>query len=407
MPELYIFERDVLEALPARERSKYRGLLKTALIPNGRPFFLSSEGIPIRELDGFCNYLLDPRRASVKTWATYAGQISIFLRYMEAQGKDWKLAVKDDIKKYYRVRTTGEFQHGPVLKGQSWNVAKTAIVHLYEYAIEAGLIDKVPFSYRKSKATFGSLEAMTSDLNAKFTPTPINFISIGQYKGIFRPYLANRDNSQRNLVLVDLLITVGLRISEALSLQAHQIPDPDNVAYAGRKSVSMRVVGKGKKARNVRVPKRILRNIHFYIDEDRNQACQRCLKNRRSTKLPTQLFLSETGTQLSARSVQSFFNKASAATSIRLTPHGCRHTFAVYQLEAMIKRMAKNLKELNQSGADAYRQVMNDPLRQLQLLLGHSHISTTYIYLDFLEESEALVDDSLADWTDWESSRGE
>lgn len=407
MREFFVFERAVFDALPKEERSNYHALLGALLIPDGQPFFLGEDGLPVRDLDGFCNYLMDPCRWSRNTWATYAGQVAVFLRYLDAQCLDWKDVCLEDIKNYFKVRTTGQFQHGKVLKAQSWNVAKTAIVHLYEYALEANLIQKVPFKYRKSKALFGYRSEMTADLDAKSTPEPINFIGIRQYKSIWRPCLAKRDNAQRNLALSDLLITVGLRISEALSLQAHQIPDPEAAQYAGRKSVQLRVVGKGKKPRMVRVPKRVLRAIHFYIEEDREQAVQTYLKKKKTKAAPTQLFLSRNGTPLSARSVQNLFGTVSKLTDIRLTPHGCRHTFAVYQLEAMVKRMAKNLKELRSGGIDAYHQVMNDPLRQLQLLLGHSHISSTYIYLDFLEESEALVDESMADWTDWESGRGE
>lgn len=371
-------------------------------MPGGRPFFIDGNGLVDRELDGFCNYLIDPRRGSEKTWATYAGQIDVFLRFLDAQGKSWKEASRDDLKLYQRVRMTGEYQVGPILTGRSWNVAKSAIVHLYEYAVDVGLIETVPFTYRRSKALFGSPDMMTSDLGSKYTPEPINFISLHQYKTLWRPWTNNRDNAQRNIALVDLLITVGLRISEALSLKVHQVPDPDALAYAGRKAVALRVVGKGKKPRRVLIPKRILRAIHFYIDEDREAAIAAFRKKFRKSEPPTEVFLSERGTPLSPRSVQGFFESASKATGIRLTPHGCRHTFAVYQLEAMIKRMAINLMELKSGGADAYRQVLNDPLRQLQLLLGHSQLSSTYIYLDFLEESEVLVAESLADWTDWE-----
>jgi len=332
----------------------------------------------------------------------------VFLRFLDAQGKSWKNASRGDLKLYQRIRTTGEYQFGPVLKGRSWNVAKSAIVHLYEYAVDVGLVEQPPFRYIRSKATFGSPDTMTSDLGTKFTPEPIHFISINQFKKQWRPWLSQRDNAQRNLALVDLLITVGLRISEALSLQVHQIPDPDAVAYAGRKTVALRVVGKGNKPRKVLVPKRILRAIHFYIDEDREEAASAFQKKfGKKVGLPTDVFLSERGTRLSARSVQSFFANPSEMTGIRLTPHGCRHTFAVYQLEAMIKRMAVNLRELKGGGADAYRQVLNDPLRQLQLLLGHSQLSSTYIYLDFLEESEILVENSLADWTEWEKGYGQ
>ncbi|CAJ8262052.1 integrase domain-containing protein SAM domain-containing protein [Burkholderia pseudomallei] len=404
MSELFFFDSAVLGMLPPTERVRFEAISTLLAIPNGRPFFLRSDGLPDCELDGFCDYLLDPRRRSAETWATYAIQVGIFLRFMKAQKKSWKQATESDLKKYYNVRTTGKHQIGPRLKGQSWNVVKTAIVHLYEYALDARLIAAVPFKYRRSHAIFGGKNQTTADISAKTEPEQINFISIAHYKTIWRPLITQHRNSQRNLALTDLLITVGLRISEALALQVNQLPDPDDIAYAGKKSVPLRVVGKGKKPRMARLPKRILRAILFYVKEERQATVAVFRKKHPNSEEPRSVFLSKNGNALCARSVQDYFRKLSTQCRIRLTPHGCRHTFAVYQLEAMIKRMARNLRELRSGGADAYRQVLNDPLRQLQLLLGHAHISTTYIYLDFLEESEALVDESLADWTSWEDS---
>ncbi|QNF19051.1 tyrosine-type recombinase/integrase [Aeromonas jandaei] len=154
------------------------------------------------------------------------------------------------------------------------------------------------------------------------------------------------------------------------------------------------------------MPKRIVRAIRFYCDEERAEILTRAKSDHTRKKSPKQsskIFLARTGRPLSSRTVESFFAAISSRAGIRLTPHGCRHSFAIYQLDAMIKRMAQNLRELRENGSDAYRQILNDPLRELQKLLGHSHISTTYIYLDFLEDSEALVDESLGDWTKWEN----
>ncbi len=295
------------------------------------------------------------------------------------------------------------------LKGQSWNVAKAAIVHLYEYALDKHLIENVPFNYVKSKGYFGGKIVETADLGAKATPEPINFISLPNYKSLWRPKVAEGQNAQRNQVLGDVLISSGMRIAEALSLQVHQIPDPDAQAYAGLKSITIRIVGKRQKARKVRIPKRIIRAIRFYIEEDREEVLARAQKRSggKKQKPPTQVFLSRNGTPLEARSVESFFKAIANKIGVRLTPHGCRHTYAIYQLEAMIKRMAQNLKILKESGADAYRQILNDPLRELQRLLGHSSVTSTYIYLDFLEECEAMVDESLADWTNWERENGQ
>ncbi len=114
--ELFFFDKDIFDVLPKAERSKYQAVLQSVVVPTGRPFFLGDDGLPIPELEGFCKYLLGPRRASPKTWATYASQIVVFLRFMQAQGKTWRDATREDLNLYYTVRTTGEFQNKPPLK---------------------------------------------------------------------------------------------------------------------------------------------------------------------------------------------------------------------------------------------------------------------------------------------------
>ncbi|MGY4091397.1 tyrosine-type recombinase/integrase [Aeromonas hydrophila] len=408
MAELFYFDTSIFNHLHPVERAQFKELLKKNIIPNGRPFFLDSNNLPDRELDGFCNYLLSPRRGSVKTWKTYASQVGVFIRFMAAQGKPWLQATKRDLDLYYIVRTSGEYQNQPALTGRSWNVAKTAIVHLYEYAVDEGLINEVPFKYRQSRVMFGGKGINTADIGTKFTPEPINFISVNNYQQLWRPLISNGENSQRNIALVDTLIVSGLRISEALNLDVYQIPDPDDLCFSGLKGVKVRVVGKGKKSRYILIPKRIARAIRFYCDEERTEVLKQAKSRsagKASSNQSTKIFLSRTGQPLSVRTVESFFTRMSKKTGIRLTPHGCRHTYAVYQLEAMIKKMSTNLKVLREGGADAYRQILNDPLRELQRLLGHSQITSTHIYLDFLEESEALVDESLDDWTSWKNDR--
>ena len=63
MAELFYFDKGVFDQLPPVERTKFRALLKTNMIPNGRPFFLDDNGLPEQILDGFCKYLLCPQRA--------------------------------------------------------------------------------------------------------------------------------------------------------------------------------------------------------------------------------------------------------------------------------------------------------------------------------------------------------
>jgi site-specific recombinase XerC len=53
---------------------------------------------------------------------------------------------------------------------------------------------------------------------------------------------------------------------------------------------------------------------------------------------------------------------------------------------------------LRLKGADQYGKLIHNPLRRLADLLGHSHIATTFLYLDFVEQCESVVDDAIAEW---------
>ena len=47
------------------------------------------------------------------------------------------------------------------------------------------------------------------------------------------------------------------------------------------------------------------------------------------------------------------------------------------------------------SGMEAYRQLLSDPLQQVQRLLGHASITTTYIYLDQIAAQADTVDTAV------------
>ena len=49
-------------------------------------------------------------------------------------------------------------------------------------------------------------------------------------------------------------------------------------------------------------------------------------------------------------------------------------------------------------GGSVYRRLIGDPLLKLQRLMGHSRIESTYIYLDHLDESQAIVDAAVDQW---------
>lgn len=148
----------------------------------------------------------------------------------------------------------------------------------------------------------------------------------------------------RNLAIVELFYTAGLRLSEL-----HGIATPDIDLVSER----VKVRGKGRKERIVpvgRVAGRALRQYEAKREE--------LLRLRPRATGKRWYFVSKTGSRMSVRSIQQVVGKALAAVaeSAGLSTHSLRHTFATHLLDA---------------GAD---------LRSVQELLGHASVSTTQIY---------------------------
>ncbi|HDI82537.1 MAG TPA: site-specific tyrosine recombinase XerD [candidate division WOR-3 bacterium] len=144
----------------------------------------------------------------------------------------------------------------------------------------------------------------------------------------------------RDLACIETLYGCGLRISELLSLRMEDVFLEDGF---------IRVLGKGGKERLVPLGGRAKKAILNYIEKGRPFF--------EKTKNPL-LFLSKRGKKISRMGFWKRLRKYVDMAGIKkhVTPHTFRHSFATHLLEG---------------GAD---------LRAVQLMLGHSDISTTQIY---------------------------
>lgn len=143
----------------------------------------------------------------------------------------------------------------------------------------------------------------------------------------------------RDRALMILLYGCGLRINEALSLTINDLPRDDFI----------RVMGKGRKERQVPVLPIVSRTLNTYRD------------NCPFPESPDRpLFLGEKGGKLNQGVVQKTMRNLRGQLNLpdTATPHALRHSFATHLL---------------QNGAN---------LREIQELLGHASLSTTQRYTD-------------------------
>jgi integrase/recombinase XerD len=145
----------------------------------------------------------------------------------------------------------------------------------------------------------------------------------------------------RDRAMLELMYASGLRVSELVGLQLHQISLPEQV---------LRVLGKGAKERLLPFGDEALHWLRRYLAEARTAIL--------GGQISHDLFVTARGAAMTRVMFWLLVKKYARQAGIEapLSPHTLRHAFATHLLN---------------HGAD---------LRAVQLLLGHADISTTTIY---------------------------
>ena len=269
-------------------------------------------------IDQFIDYYWLSTGASKNTLAAYRSDLKIFNKWLA--GKSFISVNSKHIQDYFSDRQKNNI-------GSSTQARILTCLHsFYQYLLANQLIKNDP----TEQLSYPKLE--------KKLPV---FLNIQEVEKLLEAPSSSSLFGQRDRAMLELLYSCGLRVSELINLSYHNI---------NLKEEFIRIHGKGNKERVLPMGEIA---IDYLIKYETN-ARPVLLKNGQSDSY----FLSNRG---SAMSRQNFFYIIKAyANQVGidkpLSPHSLRHAFATH---------------LVQKGAD---------LRSVQLMLGHSDISSTQLY---------------------------
>jgi site-specific recombinase XerD len=388
----------------------------------------------------------------------YAYDVAVWLRFLDACGKTVWAATRDDVIAYHRARRRGDVAHR--ITAASWNRAVASLDRLYCWSAQHGLIAEAPFSRRAVwRPAHGGRRGVIAARNDAYERAPkrsdVRFVTLEQYRifrevglrglrpdGTERPGARDR-NGLRNALFADLLVTTGLRLEEASGLLAAELTTIDHGDDQARQLwlPLPAPLTKGDRGRSVLVPRGLLRQIIAYIAVERAAAVAKfasrggvgrisrpiivpraglgrmldvCTPEERGRLVlcddagapqePAALWLTEVGQPVRPNSWEAIFARAcqrcaASGSPLSISPHQLRHTYAVHMLALLIQQRLREAA-MPAGPMEGYRLILGDPLQQVQRLLGHASLATTYIYLDHIathaDTVDAAVDELLS-----------
>ena len=282
-------------------------------------------------------YLKNSRNLSQNTINSYASdlnQLILFLNdYKGATCKliDFQELSKNDIRAWILSRKNAHESAKTISRGIS------------------ALKSFIKFLIKEKQVQNSDILMMRSPKIEKNLPRPLNISQINEILDSLSTIKQTDWIIRRDRALLVLIYSVGLRISEALSLNRADISMTTN---------SITVLGKGGRIRVVPLLTIVKDMIFDYLN-----AC----------KYPDSiaLFVNSRGGRLTASAVQKLMKKSRELLGLseKVTVHALRHSCATHLME--------------NSG----------DLRGIQELLGHSSISSTQIYADVAKKYIAEIYD--------------
>lgn len=277
-------------------------------------------------VDDFLLYLKNEKQLSPQTIINYDRDLNALMRFLQKhEQKDWETLTSNVLKQWIAQL------HSKGLNGRSIQRMLSATRSLYRYLLREEQVSQNPAL---------GLRAPKSPRRLPKAP------DVDQIAHLLN--IATDDPLEiRDLAILELVYSSGLRLSELLSVNVSDLDISDK---------SLQITGKGNKMRLVPIGSKAQAAINRWLP----------IRSEHATE-DDALFIGPKGSRLTPRQVQKRFERwGKRYGDQHLHPHMLRHAFASHLLES------------------------SGNLRAVQELLGHASISTTQIYthLDFQHLAE-------------------
>lgn len=270
-------------------------------------------------LDSFLDSLLLEDGLSQATIVSYSADLRAFARWLAGSGTELRLASSVQMLSYLAWR--GE----QGLSMRSLGRLVSSLRRFYRHLLREGVIKEDPTARLQRPAEPKTLPCT---------------IAVDRIELLLNAPNTSLPRGLRDRAMLEMMYSCGFRVSELVGLE---------LGMVSRDARCVRVTGKGSKARLVPYGEEASDWLELYLVRARPLL----------VKCPVDaLFVSRLGRALSRQMFWLIVKRYARAAGIagRISPHSLRHSFATHLVD---------------NGAD---------LRSVQLLLGHSSISTTQIY---------------------------
>jgi len=263
--------------------------LSRAGVRDGQPFMLGADGSYDVALNRFFQELDGWGVRSANGIAAYTRDVMLFCRFLH-EGRDGKTIWEcgsADLLAYKRTRLWGD---GPGrVSVSTWRRSIAALDKWVRWSLAEGLLQEEPFRY-VDRLVMTPQGPKQMRVNAQQEPDPpvkpVQFLPFEDYllwrnvglrgelpDGTSDPTWRGR-HGERNALFADVLVYTGMRLGEAASMLACEVPQVTGRAGAFQVPSA---VAKREKGRTVLINLRTVRGLHQYLEIERDELVTRCL----------------------------------------------------------------------------------------------------------------------------------